>query len=280
MIYVFCPLHAEALPLIQALHLSKQDGPASFTCYGDKEKWFLTVCGTGKTACATAVGAVLAVYGVTHNDIVVLYGSAGGVMNTGIGQLYNGVKILDYSNGQEGYPDVLTKDSPTAAMIISGDAVYDGGMSIDYETNAFTFPILYDMESSAFFKAAMMFCDAHQIAVLRYVSDNGYGIIKEALKQFSLESSKEALSYMERMNERINVEETKDYTADAQWLNGMVRGTVTMKNQCRQIITWCELSEVDWKKEVQRMMEEGKLPCKEKEEGKKVLHEFKKRICG
>ena len=45
MIYVFCPLHAEALPLIQALHLSKQDGPASFTCYGDKEKWFLTVCG-------------------------------------------------------------------------------------------------------------------------------------------------------------------------------------------------------------------------------------------
>lgn len=280
MIYLFCPLHAEALPLIQNLHLVKQDGPASFMCYGDGEKWFLTVCGTGKTACATAVGAVLATNKITGNDIVVLYGSAAGVMYVDIGKLYNGVKIVDMHSGQDGYPDVMTKDSPHPSMIVTGEGIYEGGWQFAFSAESVHLPLLYDTESSAFCKAAMYFCHVHQIAILRYVSDKGDVITKDVLKQYSMQCMDEAVSYMEHMHERIQTEEVNDYSAPAEWLNGLLMGSMTMQNQCRQMITWCELSGMDWKNVVEGLMEEGVLPVQSKEEGKKVLHELKKQLCG
>lgn len=280
MIYLFCPLHAEALPVIRNLHLVRQESLASFVCYGDNVSWFLTVCGTGKVACAAAVGAVLSKCDVSLNDVVVLYGSAAGVLDAENDRLYNGVKLIDMHSGQDGYPDVVTKNSPLPAMIVSGDVLYDGGWPFAFSKESVHLPLLYDIESAAFFKAAMLFCNAHQIAVLRYVSDKGNVISKDDLYSCSSRCAAEAVSYMERMQKRIVLPKEKDFSEEAGWLNELFHGSVTMKNQCRQIISWCELSSVDWKKEVKRMQEEGILPARDKEEGKKILHEFKKRICG
>lgn len=279
MIFIFCPLHAEALPLIHELHLKKQDGPASFMCYGDDKKWFVTICGTGRTACATAVGAVLASKKVTANDIVVLYGSAAGVMDAEEGKLYNGVKLMDMHNGQSGYPDVVTKGSPLPAMIVTGDGLYTGEWPFAFAKESVHLPLLYDTESSAFFKAAMLFCQAHQIAVLRFVSDSGKAITKEVLKNLSTQCAEEAVSYMEHMQNRILLPEGKTYGEEAEWLNGLLMGSMTMLMQCRQMICWCELSSVEWKRKVMALQEAGVLPCSSKEEGKKVLHELKKQLC-
>lgn len=279
MIFIFCPLHAEALPLIHELHLKKQDGPASFMCYGDDKKWFVTICGTGRTACATAVGAVLASKKVTANDIVVLYGSAAGVMDAEEGKLYNGVKLMDMHNGQSGYPDVVTKGSPLPAMIVTGDGLYTGEWPFAFAKESVHLPLLYDTESSAFFKAAMFFCHAHQIAVLRYVSDKGNVITKEVLQTYSRQCIPDAIHYIEHMQNRILLPEGKTYGEEAEWLNGLLMGSMTMLMQCRQMICWCELSSVEWKRQVMALQEAGVLPCSSKEEGKKVLHELKKQLC-
>lgn len=282
MIYIFVPMHAEAAPLIRLLHLKKEKGPGSVSCYADDGTTVLAETGTGMISAAASAAAVLARYDAGSRDIAVMYGSAAGVSLAEKSRLYEGIKLKNNETGMDFYPDPVTRTDLEKAILVSGEKLYEGGEISCVSKYDRTLPVLYDMESSAFFQAASLFLSVHQTAVLRFVSDTGCteNLTASGLSAVSEKNAEAAVSCMHRMQERILLPEEKDDPDGAEWMNRMLCGSETMKRQIHQVIRYCICAGIDWRKEAQRLAEEKVIPCSSREEGKKVLYAFREKLCG
>lgn len=281
MIYIFVPMYAEAAPLIQLLHLKGTDCAGSLRSFSDGVSFFLTLTGTGMTAASAAAAAVLASHHAGREDAAVLYGSAAGVCGARKGVLYQGVKLKDLPAGTDRYPDAVTASDTEKAVILTGSMLYRGE-ELPVSGPERTMPILYDMESAAFFQSASLFLAVHQIAVLRFVTDAGRPeeTNSDIVKAMSAVCAEEAALYCSHMQNRILLPVPADTDEDAERLNGMLCGSEAMRMQVRQLLRYCMCAGIDWKSHTGKLAEEGLLPCVGREDGKKVLNVLRKRICG
>lgn len=171
-VFVFCALHCEAKPLIQAWRLKKLTQPGiPFSMFTDGRR-VLVISGIGKTAMAGAVGYTMALFATTA-PIMLNIGIAGHTSEP-LGTLCLGHKIVDNEAGKVFYPQLPLAISSPTHMVTTHARPH-----VDYSTDG-----LFDMEASGFYEMAVKFSSSELTHVLKIVSDNcrtSIATISEAL---------------------------------------------------------------------------------------------------
>jgi len=149
MIGIICAYFKEAKPLIRYFNLKKIND--KFSIY-ENEKISLIISGQGKINSSIATTYLLSTRDISN---IINFGIAGSGKYK-IGDIFLINKINDKL-----FPDILISHPFRESEIICFDEVVTGG-----EYN------LVDMESEGFFKASIKFLKAHQIYLIKIVSDN------------------------------------------------------------------------------------------------------------
>ena len=265
--YIFTALRAEAADLIRELNLKPSD--TSLQCY-ENENTVLTVTGTGPLSAAAACAAVLFSHPVTDRDIVINAGVAASVRNGRKNEVYVIHKIQDRSSGRDYYPDLIPASQCPEAQLITGAVPYrSSSASASAAADAVT---LYDMEGAAVFHAASLFLPPHRIRLLKLVSDFGEEEQLRFDSAWAAEIKRSVLQEAEIMEcvPGRPEKQVPDCTAIAHELHA----TVAMKRRLEQALCYAELAGIDWNSIVMRYRNDGLLPAKTKEAGKRILEKL------
>jgi len=146
---IVCAYLKEAKPLIKYFNLKKVND--KFQIY-ENEKISLIISDRGFLNSAIATTYLLSTRNLSN---IINFGIAGS-SEYRVGEIFLVNKI-----NENLFPDILISHSFRESEIICFDDVVTGG---DYK--------LVDMESEGFFKAAIKFLKAHQIHLIKTVSDN------------------------------------------------------------------------------------------------------------
>ncbi len=197
MIFLAAALPDEAAPLIGRLELRRDPAETALRIYGG-EGIRLVVTGAGKAAASSAVTHLLTSFRARREDILIHYGISalyrGGPDGRPAGPdaepgFYLGRAIRDLASRRSFYPDLLRALPFPEAEILTVPFIYrrndpenrpeswklpftrigrtDGG------AGAGVCPLLIDMEAAFVWEAASRFLFAHNILVLKIVSDEG-----------------------------------------------------------------------------------------------------------
>ena len=199
------------------------------------------------------------------------------------GKLFLCSKIREQFTGRIFYPDILYRHKFAEAQIVTGAGPYKKTEQTEIEEADF---YLYDMEAAAVYQAGSYYLGPHQMSFLKIVSDNGNTGNVTPLQ-------------IERLIDR-NMEDMADYITDLQMaarqerqdkifqeitaqeeLEKLCRDmhcSRVMSESVRQYIRYCILSGVDYVSVMEEMYRKGKLPCKDKREGKQCFEELKERL--
>ncbi|MDP4180092.1 MAG: nucleoside phosphorylase [Bacillota bacterium] len=165
MVLIVTALMIEARPIIDHFKLKKDLSSHAFEVY--KNTYIiLIVSGLGKVKSAMAVVYLISVYSISGNNVIINIGFCGAGNNKHeIGSLLYINKISDMDMGKDYYPDVF------AGIKIPEEAIRCYSRVIKREDFDGQEDFYCDMESSGFIVAANKFFYAHQIAVLKVISD-------------------------------------------------------------------------------------------------------------
>lgn len=160
--FVFCALACEARPLIKAWRLKKMALPAApFAIYADQSR-VVTITGIGKTAMAGAVGYVMALFGGSPGEPILINLGIAGHLQHRLGEVFLADKIVDVETGKAYFPQFpFTIPCRTMAL-----ATYPKPQT-DYKPAS-----LSDMEAVSFYEMAVKFSSSELIHVVKIVSDN------------------------------------------------------------------------------------------------------------
>jgi nucleoside phosphorylase len=266
MIYIYMALHREAKPLIKKLNLKREDVPFGFAVYGNEELGVrLVLTGVGAIAAAAGVGSSLGYFRGTKSDILINIGSCAGKSDAG--KVYLCHKITDEVSGHTFYPDILCRHPFEEASLVTQPQVLCEGLEDSQ---------LYDMEGASIYQAGSYFFGPHQMFFLKIVSDAGRGneVSPEQLEKVMEQAADSIVDFLRELGE---YQETRLQTDAPLCLDRLYEEfccSQTMKNMLKQYVTYWTLSGVDYEEKISRMREEGKLPCKDRREGKKRLEEL------
>ena len=146
---IVCAYLKEAKPLIKYFNLKKLND--KFSIY-ENENISLIISGQGEINSAIATTYLLSIRNISN---IINFGIAGSSIYK-IGDIFLVNKIND-----KYFPDILVSHKFRESEIICFNEVVTEG---EYK--------LVDMESEGFFKAAIKFLKAHQIHLIKIVSDN------------------------------------------------------------------------------------------------------------
>lgn len=261
MLYIFCALHLEARPVIAHFGLKKEQGLHRFPQFcGDGIR--LTLTGMGNAAASTAVGSVLTACPPEPCDLLLNLGTCYGQTP---GAIYLINKIEEESSGRTFYPDmILHTGFPEAAIATANRVVKhaDG---------------LADMEASAIFQAANYFIGPHQMSFLKVVSDSGNIPTHAEVEQIM--GQKEIFKFVETLRDRSAQKEpdalSEEYETAVQKLVQNLHCSATMEHELRQYLKYLFLEGVPIAEKIERLYAEGRLPCKDRQEGKRRFEELK-----
>lgn len=315
MIYILTAIYAEAQALIQYFRLKKDSSRTCFqvfqnfendfeNSFGDKEtKICLIVTGTGSVPAAAAVSSICTEYKAGQGDFLLNIGICAAVQGKNTdsagrhyqaGDIFLCSKIREQSTGKTFYPDILYRHGFQEAQIITGARPYTIPNTVeeDIESGEFT---LYDMEAAAVYQAGLYFFGAHQISFLKIISDFGDGqnVTPDDVKQLIGRNMERIAQYITSLQFIAQKEQQAGLGPLAtpggrgmrdkmqrklnQLCEDMHCSTV-MASQVRQYLCYCILAGVDFVSVADAMYQEGKLPCKDKKEGKLRFEELKKRL--
>jgi len=156
----------EAAPVIEYFRLKKDMDIHEFSVYRNSDI-ALIVSGVGKIKSAVASAYLYSIYGLDSDNIMLNIGFCGaGSPRYSPGTLILMNKITDMDTGKDYYPDVFYgKNLPKESLCCFSRPV---GRN-DTMKNDDSF--FCDMESAGFMEAAKKFVYAHNIAVLKIISD-------------------------------------------------------------------------------------------------------------
>lgn len=304
MIVVFCALFCEAEALIAHFQLHKDNANTHFQVFGDAERELrVAVTGTGPVAAAAAVGSICTRYGVGKNDMLLNIGTCA-ASDEPAGGIYLCHKLVEAATGRTFYPDMLYRHPFAEATVITRDTVWQGEAGGTAERT-----VLYDMEAAAVYQAGSRFVGPHRMQFIKLVSDHGAGASARSLpcKGEGRAQSEDGMSppenissrrilalmrqqedrlsaYVERL-ERILREEDAgraELSPPGQsWLARLgedLHCSQAMRGQLRRLLWYQELSGGNYEAVISEMYGEGKLPCKDKREGKTCFEELKRRF--
>lgn len=285
MLEIFCALFPEAKPLIQHLNLKKDKNSSDFFC-NENKTIRLTILGVGKVKAASKVALTLQ----DDNDpFVVSFGSSASLQNMNF-DLYIANRITDIDTGFSYYPDLLFQTNLEECSFLCGSQLYSKEInpraSITPYINIQEYLesiiqkepsyLLYDMESSSIYEVANQYIGPEKMFFIRYPSDTESKDITPTKITEQVESLYKKLDPVLQMILSL-IEDTKvDQDILVQTFMDHIHASRSMQEQIKQIVSYCTNANIDYKKVIQ---EELKQDIKNKEDGKRVFHEFKKKCC-
>ncbi len=276
MIYLFIAIYPEAKPLIQSLHLKKVDNKNPFDEFYNEESGIrLVLTGVGSISAATAVSHICSCYSVTKEDFLVNFGSCAGKE---IGKIFLCNKITESMTGRTFYPDVLWEHSFLEREIMTESAMLDNGIADEDK--------LYDMEASAIYQAGSYFIAPHQMIFLKVVTDHGNGaqMIPERVQSLVEAHVDEMADFLKKLQEISNIEMAKNIIfsdAEKQKLQRFCEDlhcSKTMEASLWQCARYGKITGILYEHSIDKMYQEGVVPCKDKRKGKIYFEDFKKQI--
>jgi len=288
MIYIVTAMYAEAHPFITRFQLKKDSSHTRFQVFRSDEAGIcLIISGTGSVPAAVAVGSLCTKYGPGQGDFLVNVGVcariAGGGHASRTGDIFLCNKIREQTTGKTFYPDILYRHRFAEAQIITGAKPYKKIEPGETEEADFD---LYDMEAAAVYQAGAYYLGPHQMSFLKAVSDDGNTenvnpAQIEGLIGRHMETMADYLAGLQSIAQKERREETFwDDEVQKEWekLCLDMHCSKVMSESLRQYLRYCILSGIDHASVLEGMYREGKLPCKDKREGKQCFEELKKRL--
>lgn len=307
MVYICVALYAEAKPIIEQFQMKQLEHQGRFKVYQDEEKrYLLIITGVGQISAAIAVSHICTKYGVNDEDHLMNIGSCAGER---VGQIYLCHKIENQTNKMY-YPDLIYANDFQEATVKTRDYVvriypdnmcdiakksqeeyteYCNGNQFEENIKNISLDrIVYDMEAAGIYEAGSYFFGPHQMHFLKVVSDQGADKIKnnkkDLMKHFEniiQRNSKKITAYLEKLIQPVEKEEKEKKYLDEDWIEKIckdIHASQTMSFSLRQYMRYYALQGINYKKQFEDWYHEGKLPCKDKREGKKYFEQYKQQI--
>lgn len=305
MIYIVTAMYAEAHTLITYFHLKKEISQTHFQVFLNKEaNLCLIITGTGSVPAAAAVSSICTEYAAGCGDFLLNVGVCAQIQtnkqhtiqtffapddNNGKaehdcqqGKIFLCSKIKEQITGKTFYPDILYRHPFTEAPIVTGAKPYKNAEQMETEDTAC---YLYDMEAAAIYQAGSYYLGPHQMSFLKIVSDNGNtGEVTSAQIEYLVEKNKTNIAdYISVLQMIVRNEDRDDIfqsitQPELEKLCCDMHCSKTMSESVRQYIRYCILSGADYASAIEKMYRNGKLPCKDKREGKKCFEELKEQL--
>lgn len=278
MIYITCALYYEAKPFIDFYHLKKDTQYIHFEQFSN-DHISLIITGTNPINAAIATTYLLSTNLIHPTDLFLNFGIAGAVhSNIRLGTLCLANHIIDLSSNRQFYPDILYSHSFCEVCLATSPKPILG------MDQSLTHCDLVDMEASGCYQAASHFFHAHQIFVVKLVSDHlmdamnaDATMIKELLSLTQLAPLYHWLSsyHLDVNQQPLFNDDELSYITD---ICNQLHLSVTLKHEFRQICCFMKLSKKDVISDLQQMNDDLMAnPCKTKFEGKRYFEQFKLR---
>ena len=265
MIYIVCALYAEAAPYIQHFSLKKQTAFHRVQVFAN-EQVTCVLTGVGPMAAATALTEVLAQSAIGPNDVLVNVGICG--CKDGkvpVGTTYLCHTIQDGITDRTYYPDVLYKHPFLEADL------YSSAVPLTKEAIQQQPCLLVDMEGAAVYQSAIRFFKTHQLFFVKTVSD--YGCEADPV----MGSVEQVLSWLPCTEEAALF--TTEQEAELVKLCDLLKASVTMELEIRQLMTWCQLTGRDGVALFYTFLQQQEVDdVKSKREGAALLAKFKQQL--
>jgi hypothetical protein len=289
MITIYCAIYQEAQELIRAYQLKKETKQKHFQVFSKEDAGIrVVITGVGSVAAATAVAELSTCYPPESSDVFLNFGSCAAGEDYAVGAVYLGHKITEACSGRTFYPDVLYRHPFAEEQIVSLAAVASSEDLLKRDG-------LYDMESAAIYQSGNYYYCPHQMIFLKVVTDHGMTQqmnAKESLQvsdfvETMAKASPQVHSFVEKLRDISNQqrESVKNQRAiklqtaeDAKVLTEALHCSVTMQAELTQLLYYCRLTGTEYDKILKEYRRQGRLPTKDKREGKKLLEELKTRV--
>jgi len=283
LIYIFTALYCEAYPVIRCFHLVKNNHIKRFQVFENKDSGIiLTVTGSGSIKAAVAVGSIGTYYGMGENDFLINMGTCAKIQEEVsaecTGRIYLCNKITERTTKRTFYPDILFCHDFLEKEIVSAERPVGKKQDTEYG--------LFDMEAAAVYQAGAFFLGPHQMSFLKIVSDNGNveNVTAAVIEELVEQNMDKISEYILRLSHWCQTENEKNVVPGAdetEWLEKVYRDmhcSDTMKAVLEQHVRYCTLTGTDYKKIVEELYLQGKLPCSCKREGKVYFEELRKKL--
>ncbi len=148
---------------------------------------------------------------------------------------------------------------------------------------------VYDMEGAGIYQAGAYFVSPHQMIFLKIVSDAGQsGSVTAQDVRELMENKKEEILTFIRMLKGVQGEKRRlAAAADSCAANRMefvsrlckdLHCSETMRGMVFRLFAYLAAAGVDYRRAVEGLYEAGKLPCRDKREGKRCFEELKQKL--
>ena len=306
MITIFTALYPEAKELIRALSLKKDMTQNHFQVFSDEKNQIqIVITGASAIAAATAVAECSTKREPGDGDLLVNYGSCAGREDIPVGTVSLCNKLTQTVDGRTFYPDILYRHPFGEAELYSFPTVQDQKsfqqfLNKDAGAGNGEKGILVDMEAAAIYQAGNYYYAPHQMLFLKVVTDHGttqepqsagsgahFSQIMDRAAEEVLTFIRQLLTMQEKNSRQESMQEAFRSQVEEQaklWQEAL-HGSETMKAQIRQMILYhslCEEKEASgmqamsgWFREYEQA---GRLPAKDKREGKRILEELRARV--
>lgn len=318
MIYIFTALYSEAQIFIEQYHLKRVMESTRFQQFCQESADIrLTVSGAGEIAAAAAVSSVCTEFKPGEEDFLLNAGICAGssglegiflvhkLTEQATGKTFYPDMLYRHNFQEAGLVTRMcpwrrmqdkevcaaeSQDGKTSVRDAHGTDLYDRDFSeTDWHDRNLYDVNLYDMEAAAVYQAGSYFFAPHQMMFLKIVSDHGEGrrlsadnarrcmqVHKDSIAAFLEQLLKAGRSSQAEKNDRLQKEKTAEKRCRS--LCEDMHCSQTMGHVLRQHIRYAVLAGMDYEHVIEELYREGRLPCKDKREGKQCFEELKKRL--
>lgn len=298
MLTIYCALFTEAQEIIKIFQLKKENERHHFEVFSDVEKGIrVVITGVGAIAAATAVAEISTCYSPERADLICNFGSCAAAEEIPVGKVYLCNKLTEENSGRTFYPDICYRHPFAEAELVScGQIRTAEEMESDRKESPQS---LYDMEAAAIFQAANYYYGPHQMIFIKVVSDHGFDAKRTLssathtadMRAFMTVLMKKAVSevcpYIEmlcgisRTQEKEYRKQTlfrKKAEEEAAQLGEELYCSAVMRGELLQLLFYWKLTGTDYENVLKEYRRQGRLPAKDKREGKRILDELKARL--
>lgn len=291
MLTVYCALFAEAQEVIRIFQLKKENAHHHFEVFSDEGNGIrVVITGVGAIAASTAVAEISTCYPPKSTDLICNFGSCGTAERIPVGSVYLCNKVTEEISGKTFYPDICYRNPFEEAELVSGPRIQTtAGMELDRKEERIC---LYDMEAAAIYQTANYYYGPHQMIFLKAVSDYGIDakqkdVMRNHMAALMKSAAREVCPYFEKLC-KISRGQEKEHSGqmllrkkaeqEARLLGEELHCSAVMRGELQQLLFYWNLTGMDYETVVEDYRRQGRLPAKDKREGKRILDELKERL--
>lgn len=275
MVFIVTALKIEAEPLIEHFKLKKDMNINLFPVYRNPEIT-LIISGVGKVKSAMAVTYLLSTHQTSLQDVLLNIGFCGtNSRKYSVGTMVAVNKVTDMDTNIDYYPDVFIKESiPFAGLCCYSRPVAQDMVQEEKE-------VFCDMESAGIMEASKKFYFAHQVILLKIISDylNPEKRDKLQLKNFVkksiplIEKIIENALYLNSSFKEVSLDENEISLIDTVSQN--LRSSKTMEKMLFKNALQAKAKGVDVYKTICSFFD---IKANSKSEGKKIFEKIQQKL--